>query len=187
MRITDKEYIFEFLANKRPDYKGRLHSDIIAFTDERLEMCHDQIQWLFPLHEESNYADTYPILTKESVEYCLANGNLMDEEYPECVVRNDVMSNMQTATHRMRRFYKLNDYGDDHTWCVDGDHNLLRITRIIRSLRLFHSASPEYGLYETINRFYMEAMSIATNAGISPVTLGYWSKAMFCPVWDSLR
>ena len=56
-----------FLKKSGPDAHGRYLQDILKFTDEELEECHDQIQWSFPLHEESNFAIIYPIIDEEFI------------------------------------------------------------------------------------------------------------------------
>ena len=98
--ITDKDTIISFLSNLTPDYKGRTIQNMIELSDEELEECHDQIQWMFPLHEKSDYAFTYPVLTKE----------IMTE-----VNRNLKVSYwMRMSLDRMKRFYGL-------TPCVEED------------------------------------------------------------------
>ena len=37
MEIRDKDRIIGFLDGSLPDYKGRHHKDILAFSDEELE------------------------------------------------------------------------------------------------------------------------------------------------------
>ena len=68
MVITDKDYIIGFLKGTSADFKGRTYYEILECSDEELEKCHDQVQHIFPLHEHSNMAHTYPILSKEIVE-----------------------------------------------------------------------------------------------------------------------
>ena len=127
--IKDKETITSFLSNLTPDYKGRTIESMIQLSDEELELCHDQIQWMFPLHEESNFAFTYPVVTPEI---------MVD------INRDERVSYwMRMSLYRMQSFYGLNlgiDFSPSRIieWCQPYNHNMLRITRIIRSLRLFN-------------------------------------------------
>ena len=175
MIITDVNKILGFMKNEIPDYKGRFHKEILLFSDEQLEQCHDQIQWLFPLHEESAYAKTYPIVTKELIDA------IFNDWYAEEAI--------EKAYFRIRDFLNIYDYTvqdhlkpkyKEHSWCVDGNHNLLRITRIIRCLRLFD-------IRDFAIRFYNNAMALGVQYDLNEKTLKYWTKAMFDDKWATLK
>lgn len=86
-------------------------------SDRDLEDVHDFIQWLFPLAEPSGANRRAPMLAAEDVEAIHASGLAQIA--------------LAAATDRMAHFYLRNSH-----WLVDHDHNHLRITRIIKSLRL---------------------------------------------------
>jgi hypothetical protein len=65
-------------------------------------------------------------------------------------------------------------------WAANGDHNLLRVTRIIRSLRFL-------GLAAESAAFYRDVLVVAQWAGLSRTTLGFWRKASEEDVWKSMR
>jgi hypothetical protein len=172
--ITDTDYILGFMRNESPDYKGRKYLDMINWTDQQLESCHDQIQHMFPLHEESRMAVRYPIITKEIAE----------------IAENDsvIQNNMMSALWRMRRVFGIGEYNDkniQYTWCQKGNHNLLRITRIIRSLRIF-------GLDNLAENFYgcvIDAMFPTGKIDLdwAKTTIKYWNKAYQDDVWEPLQ
>lgn len=174
MIVTNKDEIISFLRGIGKDYLGRTHEDIISCTSEEMERCHSQIQQIFPLHEESKHASTYPIITPEIV--------AESKKYPE------INKNLLKALDIMRCFYGVGEARDYfvapelvyNMWCKNGDHNLLRITRIIRSLRLF-------GLDTHANDFYNEVMEVAKERNISEATLNYWKKANENDIWETLR
>lgn len=169
MIITDIQTIIDFLEGKSKDYRGRTFQDMLDLTDIELERCHDQIQWMWPLHEESKHAHTYPVVTKPLVGK--ANVNPV------------ILKNLMRAKIRMEKFYGLGEYEDEQKqmrWCKDRDHNLLRITRIIRCLRLF-------GMENEATDFYDKVSRVADRRGISPITLFYWEKAYNDDVWNSLQ
>jgi len=178
MIITDKKEIIDFLTNRGADYKGRTHEVILNFSDEELEKCHDQIQWMFPLHEESKFAETYPIITLDLMAEIRAN--------EESVL---IAERMRLAMNRMLQFYKFDEVLVDESarrtdawpWCMNNNHNLLRITRILRSARFF-------GVGDIwIDDFYRKAVEIACIRNLDMVTFKYWNKAMFDDLWESLR
>ena len=172
MQITSQILIVGFLTNSLPDYKRRWHHQILKFTDEELELCHDQIQWMFPLHEESAFAKTYPVLTPSVIEAC----NKSDE----------VKKNMILAAERMSSFYglEIDEPAIHERWTRSQlgrpNHNLLRITRIIRSLRFMD-------LEAEAKVFHMFASKIGIQQNLSKKTFEYWDKALNNDVWESLR
>lgn len=170
MIIKDKNTILEFLRGRSKDHKGRAYNNILECNDETMEQCHDQVQWMFPLHEESNFAKTYPIITQEVV----------DEAKNDETIR----FNLKKAKDRMERFYGIGKYEDvdkQRKWCKEGDHNLLRITRIIRCLRLF-------GLCLSAQEFYRHAKEASEKfLEDDSMTFVYWNKALNADVWESLK
>ena len=167
--IIRGDSIIEFLRGRVGDYKDRTFASMLEWTDKDLENCHDQVQWMFPLHEESQHANTYPIVDKDVIDKA--------KQYPE------IKDNLRLAKDRFERFYAIGAYEDrdiQRKWCRDRNHNLLRVTRIIRCLRLF-------GLEEEAHDFYKKAYEVGEHFGISQLTKMYWSKAMFEDEWRSLQ
>src|SRR5689334_17044420 len=60
------ERILEFYSGGLDDH-GRTLLEIQAWSNEQLEECHDQIQWLFPVPEPSQLNPTAPLLTPEVI------------------------------------------------------------------------------------------------------------------------
>lgn len=168
MIITDKDWIIKFLSNKQCDYKGRLYSDILHCTDREMELCHDQVQWIFPLHEASGHALTYPIINRDIV--------------TECKDNEEVLENISNAVKRMTNFYAFDskDRNKQKVWCKGFNHNLLRITRIIRSSRLL-------GLDEEANEFYRHAKDAGDYFDIGNVAKAYWWRARYEDLFKTLR
>lgn len=109
--------IVDFLKGAGTDGAGRTVFDVVAMDDRAIERTHDFIQWLFPLAELSGANRRAPVLSSADVEEVQACGM--------CQVA------LAAATDRMSAFYSRNTH-----WLVPHDHNHLRITRIIKSLRL---------------------------------------------------
>lgn len=109
--------IVDFLDGKGPHGGGLLIDELWAQDDEYLEHRHDFIQWLFPLQEPSRAVVGAPVLTAQDVASMRAS---------EAAQRG-----LDLSSRRMMRFFQATD-----AWLSRHDHNHLRITRIIRSLRL---------------------------------------------------
>ena len=183
--IKDKETIISFLSNLTPDYKGRTIESMINLSDEELELCHDQIQWMFPLHEESNFAFTYPVVTPDIM--VDINRNL------------SVIYWMRMSLYRMAKFYGFQLGPDSERiveWCQPYNHNMLRITRIIRSLRLFNLDNLAIRFHKDCIKaveFMERQLSMSTkNSRIVQTfdfteTKRFWDKALNEPVWNTLK
>ncbi|MFL6845045.1 MAG: opioid growth factor receptor-related protein [Allosphingosinicella sp.] len=109
--------VVQFLQDTGTESRGQTIAEILALGDNELECRHDYIQWLFPLGEPSQAVPGSPVLDVSDIEVLTRSA----------VARR----NLAAAADRMRRFY----LGNAH-WLCPYDHNHLRITRIISSLRL---------------------------------------------------
>jgi Opioid growth factor receptor (OGFr) conserved region len=142
-----------YLAGRAPDHRGRSVGEVLAFTDEEAEAAHDYIQWLFPLPTRSRAQPGAPVLTQSEADAIRAD--------PQALV------NLGRAAERMLAFYRNTDH-----WLAAQDHNHLRITRIISSLRLLAGA-------EAARRFHDRILALHV-AGGSPVngrSLSFWENA----------
>lgn len=175
--ITDKDTIIGFLNGSKPDYRGRYHSDMLLLDDMAMECCHDQVQYLFPLHEESQHAQTYPILTGETI-----------AEIKSGKSHWDIYVNILKAKSRFEKFLGIGEYWDvmkQDLWLNRGNHNLLRITRIIRSLRLMGREFQSCDFYEKV----LYALQYHTERdGVVHIgnTVVYWEEAFHGLVGDTL-
>ena len=109
--------ILDFLEGSGPDAAGRSIAGVLAFGLGALESRHDFIQWLFPLAEASRAVPSSPTLSPQDVVAIRASAL--------------AQANLAAAQRRMAWFYESTDH-----WLGPSDHNHLRITRIIKSLRL---------------------------------------------------
>ena len=145
--------IVAFLEGEGPDARGRTLFDVLAFDDALIEQRHDFIQWLFPLTEPSAAVAGSPVLTSEDVAAIQASGMAQIA--------------LAAATDRMDRFYRAT-----HDWLMPSDHNHLRISRIIRSLRLL-SGDAQAEAFKAAILWRVEA----TRAPVSARSRGYWATA----------
>ena len=107
-----------FLLNKAPDHKGRMLSDIYKFSDNEIEATHDFIQIIFPLAEPSFWSSNkYFIETQLEIDSLSSNKNVKE-------------AILQSASWYIS-FLNRNNH-----WKSINNHNLKRITRMIKSVRL---------------------------------------------------
>ena len=143
----------DFLKGAGPDGAGRTVFEVVAMSDRDIEQSHDFIQWLFPLAEPSGANRRAPVLTTEDVAEVQASGLAQIA--------------LAAATDRMAHFYQRNGH-----WLVDHDHNHLRITRIIKSLRLLRGP----GEAEDFRRIIL-ARDSAAGRPVSAGSRQYWMQA----------
>jgi hypothetical protein len=55
--------LLAFYSGNGRDSEGRTLEEILGWTDERLEYCHDYIQWLFPTDQPSAFNSDAPLVT----------------------------------------------------------------------------------------------------------------------------
>jgi hypothetical protein len=128
--------IIGFYSGTEPDHRGRYLHEIQQWADDQLQAVHDYIQLLFPLPEPSGFNAAAPVLTQKSMQ--------------EFRRRPELQQKLRVSFLRMMNFYGLEvRSGEQLTvtrapnfaakatiWLAPGNHNHLRITRILRCLSL---------------------------------------------------
>ncbi|WP_312896993.1 opioid growth factor receptor-related protein [Microvirga soli] len=142
-----------FLAGVGQDGCGRLAADVLGFSNDELEAVHDYIQWLFPLPTRSAAQPHSPVLTSAEIE----------------AIRTDVraVATLKAATERMLQFYR-----ETRWWLTSHDHNHLRITRILHSLRLLVGTEEAKAFHSAILTLHE-----AAGAPVNTRSLHYWAEA----------
>jgi hypothetical protein len=159
-----------FYQQRAADHQGRTLAPIWDFDDDVLEATHDYIQVLFPLPEPSQFNHRAPLL----------------DDAVLAVFRSDavIQGNLQRSLDRMLAFYGFERDGAaivegprfherSNDWLVYGDHNHLRITRILRCLTLC-------GLREEAAAF-LAALAIVREThpdDIAPASFDFWTRAV---------
>ena len=156
-----------------PDARGRTLSSILAWDDNKLESRHDYIQTLFPLPEESLFNYYAPIVDNDTYKTFHAQPELRDQ--------------LKKSFIRMLKFYGLERQTDGHkikivrgsnfsrasrNWVVRFDHNHLRITRIIRCLRVLHLSKDAWAFYLALIDIFESEKSC-----ISHKSMMFWTRA----------
>ncbi len=119
----------EFLSGRGTDDLGRNIKEILGYHKPTLEFRHDYIQRVFPLREESHYSKVEPIT---------------DEDIAAFKQDPQAQSWVRTMYHKMLRFWNIDGFkvtrwtfeAPFRHWNYAGNHNHLRMTRVLKSLRL---------------------------------------------------
>jgi hypothetical protein len=162
--------IIDFYRDEIGNTNGNRRQEILGWSDGALEMDHDYIQWLFPSNEASNFNCDAPTLTQEEAAIFQADPELQEK------VRESFV--------RILKFFEFELSEDEHLvvkpkqevplWLRAFNHNMLRATRVIKSLRLL-------GLHREAAAFFkcLEGFKIR----VSGNTFEYWRAAAIDPLW----
>jgi hypothetical protein len=151
---TDTDLAVAFFAGGR-DHRGRTLDEILRFSDDDLERVHDYIQWLFPTVQPSAVNPRAPLVTRATVEAFAS--------------RSELRERLHLAFERMLSFYGLrrvpgpggtlrieideSRFGDRaRVWLLPGNHNHLRLTRIMESLAVLGSSTEARALRDCLTR-----------------------------------
>ena len=119
------------------DTEGRTLEDLWSWSDDRLEGVHDYIQWMFPTVQPSGVNPFAPLVTRQTIQAFATNPPLLDR--------------LRQSLDRMLSFYGLRRVSSSSAsdrieinparfaeraanWLQPGNHNHLRLTRIMDSL-----------------------------------------------------
>ena len=172
---------------KAKDAKGRTLTSITSWNDDQLEYHHDYIQLLFPLPEGSPFNPSAPVIDRTTFDAFRS--------------RNDLKHYLRTALNRILRFYGFDfshnlshnpghepsppDYKvvkapnfdrASRNWVRKFNHNHLRITRILRSLRVL-------GLEREAKGFFEALKGVFEGGRISEKSMMFWTRAVERPLF----
>ncbi|WP_435009777.1 opioid growth factor receptor-related protein [Tundrisphaera lichenicola] len=159
--------LIEFYRSKSPDARGRMLSDLWSLTDLQMESVHDFIQWMFPLREPSRYNPDAPLLTDADVAAFRS-----DPEIHDALRRSfgRFLAFLGLSFQRGEVVAASDFSRKSEVWRFP-NHNWLRITRVLASLRIL-------GLYEESRAFFEFLKAQRTRSTeIDAETFGYWERA----------
>ena len=142
-----------FLICEEADFLGRNLQDIWDFSDEEIEQTHDFVQLVFPTNKPS---------------MAVSHGLYLDSETLIERIKNnpEAQKNIVKSANWFLSFLERNTY-----WNQKYDHNQLRITRVIESLRLLVSN-------EEADKFYRSVLKLVEDDNkINLNTLVFWKNA----------
>lgn len=149
----DMENFIDFYSGEGQNWSGHYINEILDFSNEQLEVIHNYMQWIFPTMEKSKFNENAPVMTEEIVKTFKNN--------PKCKL------NMIKCFRRMLNFYGLKwedkivikniDYRErSYDWIYVHPHNHMRITRILKSLKLFGFKEEHDAFLKILKEIYKE-------------------------------
>ncbi len=176
MTNSAQSRLLAFYSGESPDDRGRKLANILKWNDDELENIHDFIQWMFPLRERSGANPQAPVLDESTVEQFHSRGDLQEK--------------LRASLRRMLKFYGLelktegplavvegqNFASRSATWLTTGNHNHLRITRMIKSLKTLGLGNEADALFACLRVIY-QRQSARSTSPISARTFQFWQDA----------
>ncbi|KAI5864044.1 opioid growth factor receptor conserved domain-containing protein [Durotheca rogersii] len=150
------------------DHAGRTLDEILNWSDDQLEQSHDYIQVLFPLPEPSD--SSAPELNEDVIIYFRGDVQLR-EQVRRVLKRMLAFYGFDIAWHQEGPALEVEvtplseNEQVFHRWLKYQDHNHLRISRIIRSLRvlgLSREAAAVHRAFVRINQSMGLVVSVTT-------------------------
>jgi hypothetical protein len=145
-----------FYRGERADAAGRHLDDIWEWSPAKLEETHDYIQWLFPLDQPSHVNPAAPIVTAET-----RRAFEWDDTMRDRLMRSFwLMLGFYGLEHRDTPDGPIVTRGAafaerSKVWLQPGNHNYLRLSRIMKSMRLLgleFEAAALYACLESIRQ-----------------------------------
>lgn len=170
--MREDDAIVRFYRDDGTDARNRRLAEILAWDDARLESVHDYIQWLFPLAEPSAFNPDAPLVTGATVR-AFQHDPVLRSRLEQSLTRMLMFYGLTRSTARGVTIEQAADFpAQSRNWLRAGNHNHLRLTRILTSLRLLGLVDHSRALYACLEQIAHEHPK-----AISPVTLTYWRQA----------
>lgn len=165
------DLLIPFYMGASQNTSGVTLKQILNWNQSLLESQHDYIQWLFPIDEVSRYNLDSPTLTPEFIQMFKHNPTLRANVYRAFTVMLAFYGlRLNHVSEGVKTIVKARSYENrKQQWVTVRNHNLLRLSRILRCLYLLGLTSYHTALLDALQKIYSENPQI-----IGDVTLGYW-------------
>ena len=154
-----------------PDTYGRTLDEIRSWDHDRLEDVHDFIQFLFPTRQPSAFNVDAPLVTDKTIAAFHADPALRAELAHSLEVMLDFYG-LQTDPERGVVIKADNFATRAENWLVVPNHNFLRLTRILTSLRLLGLADRAVALLACLEQLNTERPGLFGNS------IDFWRAAV---------
>lgn len=165
--------ILAFYRLRGTDSEGRRLDEIWAWDHAHLEQVHDFIQWMFPLDEPSSVNPDAPLLT-ESDRAAFADDPALRSSVRKSLavfldflgLQIDKTGHVTKAPHFARRIA---------VWKYS-NHNWLRITRMLKSLRLLDHEAEAQQVWQCLKQLHEK------DGYVTDHSFAYWQSAAEHPI-----
>jgi len=163
--------LVEFYRNEQPTPEGLMFADFVNYSYEQFEGDHAWIQWILPTKEASAFNPDVPLLTDEDITLFKSDSKILE--------------NYMYAIYRVMDFYGMTIFKGNAMWQEAGNHknpkwwlehfnhNFLRVTRLLLSLR--------YMGYDNLSQSIFELLKVHREQYQNSVDQ-YWEPSVYGPL-----
>jgi hypothetical protein len=163
--------IVAFYSGDRPDSEGQFIDEIHSWPNDKLEHVHNYIQWLFPTKQASQFNPNAPLLSEQDIAEFAKDKKLRDK----LLASFDLMLNFYGFGRDGFSIFCSDDWDiKSRNWLSPGNHNFLRITRILSSLSLLGLKEYAEAFLSILSELYAGRYQHI----IGQVTFSYWENAV---------
>jgi len=164
--------IIEFYRGERGNTNGDMLDEIMTWTDGQLEMDHDWVQFVFGSNEPSMLNGDAPTMTvKEALLF--RESPVLKEKVKKAFVRFLTFLGFELLRDDNEILIKAKEVP---WWLRVGfNHNNLRVTRLLKCLRLTGLKHYAVALHDALGEF--QHLS-------SENTKNFWERATYGSLWD---
>ncbi len=159
--------LVNFYRGEIPNDEGVWLKDIMQYKYGEFECDHAWIQWVFPLMEPSNYNVDAPLLTIEEI-ILFQNDPVLKERVSDAIIKVLDFYGMETNEDGEVVWQAPGNHKNPQWWLKEFNHNFLRITRLLISMR--------YLGYEELSRQVFSNIMIYRDK-FEDMSYRFWSEA----------
>jgi hypothetical protein len=168
--LNPKELILkDFYLGEGKDAEGRTLQEVQNLPLDKKESVHHYIQWLFPLKVPSRFNSNAPLLT-DSLLPALKQDPLMKAHVLASLNQMLTFYGLEwkeTAIHPNSSFGTGSSEDRSKVWLTPGNHNHMRLSRILESLNLLGMKEESNSLFACLQEIYAKFPS--------KITLSTWN------------
>lgn len=168
--VLAMSHLLNFYRGQAADSEGRALANILAWDDDAFEEVHDFIQWLFPLPEPSQFNPHAPLLTRDDIAAFHTETALqaaLRQSFERFLAFVGLMVSEDGGVAEAGNFADRVSV----VWAV-ANHNWLRISRVLQSLRLLGLRAEADALFR-----WLAVEHSRRRFPIDERTFRYWSAA----------
>ena len=160
--------ILDFYRLEKPDSEGRMLEEYWRWGQDQTEQCHDFIQWMFPLEAPSAVNPDAPLLTEED------EAAFRQEPLLRSSLRRSLgffLNFLGLAISPDGRVDRNEKFHERIALWRTANHNWLRITRVLKSLRLLGCEDEARAVWKCLRNLHEEDGYVSENS------FSYWREA----------
>lgn len=184
--------IIKFYAGTGTDDQDRKLDQILGWDFDKLESVHNYIQWLFPLTDRSSANWNAPVLTQADIEIFQSSdvvrknllrsfsrmmsfyGFEVNQKGDAAMQKRIDIDSIKPGGNNPVSLQKSADFPQRAAnWLTRGNHNFLRLTRIMKSMNLANLNNYSQALFGELEKLYESDYGSV----IGFTTFQYWKEA----------